>query len=289
MMDYLVCSTCGTQYGDTSRSTCRVCIDPRQYVPPSGHSFTTLRTLRDSKKYRNEIRMDPYNSSMYSIWTVPQFAIGQRAILVRTPNGNVLWDCVSYLDEETIDAVNKLGGISMIVISHPHFYSSHLEWANVFNCKVCISTEDSEWLCKMDKEKHILIKEKKVDLLGDGELLLVKLGGHFPGSNVLYWKSAKKLLTGDTIMVVPSGMSEPLPGTTSFTFMWSYPNSIPLPPKDIHNIWKGVSELEIDDVHAAWWGRDVRGKGKERILYSAQLIVNSMGYTDHAIHREVVY
>lgn len=34
-----------------------------------------------------------------------KFAIGQRAILLLTPHGNVLWDCITYLDQETVDKV----------------------------------------------------------------------------------------------------------------------------------------------------------------------------------------
>ena len=52
-----------------------------------------------------------------------QFGIGQSARLIQTPHGNILWDLVAYLDEETIERIQELGGIKMIVISHPHFYT----------------------------------------------------------------------------------------------------------------------------------------------------------------------
>lgn len=52
-----------------------------------------------------------------------QFGIGQSARLIQSPNGNILWDLVAYLDEDTIDKIQALGGIKMIVISHPHFYT----------------------------------------------------------------------------------------------------------------------------------------------------------------------
>ena len=37
-----------------------------------------------------------------------KFGIGQRAILIQTPNGNVLWDCITLLDQETVDKVTQL-------------------------------------------------------------------------------------------------------------------------------------------------------------------------------------
>jgi hypothetical protein len=60
---------------------------------------------------------------LVGIGTVPQFAIGQRALLVQTEQGNVLWDCISFLDDDTAAAVQHLGGLKAIAISHPHFYS----------------------------------------------------------------------------------------------------------------------------------------------------------------------
>ena len=35
-----------------------------------------------------------------------QLGIGERAMLLKTPHGNVLWDCFAYLGEETIDFVS---------------------------------------------------------------------------------------------------------------------------------------------------------------------------------------
>ena len=39
------------------------------------------------------------------------FAIGQRAILVRTPGGNLLWDCVATLNGATVTMIMALGGV----------------------------------------------------------------------------------------------------------------------------------------------------------------------------------
>ena len=44
---------------------------------------------------------------LIGIGTSPAFGIGQRALLVRTPQGNVLWDCISLIDDVIVDIVNE--------------------------------------------------------------------------------------------------------------------------------------------------------------------------------------
>lgn len=204
-------------------------------------SWTSLRSLHSStENYRNVFSPDPDNPNLITIHTVPKLAIGQRAFLCLgdSSSGNVLWDCITYLDEDTIDRVNSLGGIQAIVISHPHYFSTSIQWAEVFNCDLFISAEDEQWLGNRgDGHRLKLWKGKKLPLLCPhgslenhpaSDLMAIKTGGHFPGSSVLWWKSAKKLLIADTILIVPSGLYhvDRLPGTSSFTFMWSYPNYV---------------------------------------------------------------
>jgi glyoxylase-like metal-dependent hydrolase (beta-lactamase superfamily II) len=179
-----------------------------------------------SKKFKNIFTRDPWHSGVISICTQPQVAIGQRALLLCTEAGNVLWDCITYLDDETIQRVKDLGGIAAIIISHPHYYSTGLHWAAAFGCKVYVSAEDKEWLVREGPE-HVFWKEPRIELLG-GRFIGVKVGGHFPGSSVLLWKSEKKLFVADSITVIPSGVYhiDRPQDTASFTFMWSYPNIV---------------------------------------------------------------
>ncbi|KAJ9297493.1 hypothetical protein DTO271G3_4268 [Paecilomyces variotii] len=286
-LDLLVCSTCGTQHSARSLSSCKICDDPRQYLPPTGQSWTTLRTLQQSKQYHNEFVMDKNHSGLISIYTVPKVAIGQRAILCCTPEGNILWDCITYIDDDTVKRIKELGGIKAIVISHPHYFSTCLHWAQAFGCKVYLSKEDQEWIMRSGPEQ-VLWSGERLSLPGVIDIVAIKTGGHFPGSSVLWWGSARKLLVADTIMVVPSGVYhiDRLPGTASFSFMWSYPNFIPLPPDEVHNIWKAIKDFDFDDAHGAFVGQDTRGNSRKRVLDSAKLVVKSMGYGDHAIHAE---
>ena len=120
----LICVTCGVQYaGEPDR--CPVCEDPRQYVPVSGQQWTTLEELR--RDHRNVLRDE---AGFTGIGTEPRFAIGQRALLVPWGGSNLLWDCVTLLDDETAAAVEARGGLRAIAISHPHYYSAMVEWAH---------------------------------------------------------------------------------------------------------------------------------------------------------------
>jgi hypothetical protein len=132
----LVCTACSTQYDTSDRAvlkSCRTCDDPRQFVPRNGQSFTTLGELRNSKKYSNEIsKLDEIDDRFWSIRTEPPFGIGQRAFFIKTPFGNVLWDCIAYFDEDTIKWIRQMGGLDAVVISHPHYYSTV---CNLFVCR----------------------------------------------------------------------------------------------------------------------------------------------------------
>ncbi|KAF3483852.1 metallo-beta-lactamase [Arthroderma uncinatum] len=243
-MDLSICGTCGVQYDTTSVKSCKICDDPRQYVPTHGQRWTTLRSLLESRKYRNGFKTNEKHPGLVSIFTVPEVAIGQRAFLCCTPKGNILWDCITYLDEKTVRRVNELGGIRAIAISHPHFYSTAIHWAEAFQCPVYYSAEDEEWIQRFfdhgpervvagseplnhSGPKQILWEGSELNLL-DGQIKILKTGGHFPGSSVLYWKDTKRLLVADTIQVVPSGVYhvDRPKGTASYTFMWSYPNQV---------------------------------------------------------------
>ena len=122
-----LCITCGTQFSETPQppAHCPICEDEQQYVNPDGQKWTTLEELCSSHK--NTIKQE--EPDLYSINTEPRFGIGQRTFLIRTDKGNVLWDCVALLDAATVARVNELGGIAEIAISHPHYYTSMVEWS----------------------------------------------------------------------------------------------------------------------------------------------------------------
>jgi len=126
MMTNFICETCGVQYEGTldQPGSCGICTEERQYVSPDGQSWTTLEEMK-LKDYQNVIQRE--EEGLYSIKTSPDFAIGQTAYLVQTVGFNVLWDCITYLDESTVREVEALGGLDAIALSHPHYYSTQVE------------------------------------------------------------------------------------------------------------------------------------------------------------------
>lgn len=267
-----VCVTCGTNApADASGAplaTCIICDEPRQYVRVGGQEWTTLDALKSSGKYSNVFtptQADPKN--MISISTTPQYAIGQRGILIRTPRGNVLWDCITYIDEATIARVKELGGLSAIVISHPHYYSSLKEWSEAFGgIPVYTHVNDKKWI-QRPADNHIFWEGSVLNLL-DGEVKALCPGGHFDGSSLLLWN--KNLLVADTMMVAAS--------RKSVSFMYSFPNYWPLAPNEVRAIWKSVRPYEIDNILGAWVGKEIVGNGRSIIYNSAKLYTQYSGH-----------
>ena len=126
-MPAFICTACGTQYlpSEASPDKCPICTDERQFVPASGQSWTTLEGLRSahSNKFHRLAR------GLTTIETTPAFGIGQRAILARTPADSVLWECIALIGGAPVDLLNGLGGVAAIAISHPHYYTTMVDWS----------------------------------------------------------------------------------------------------------------------------------------------------------------
>lgn len=261
-MHNYICTTCGVQYAATTTepTNCPICEDDRQYVNPNGQSWTTLETLRT--EHRNVFReVEP---GMIGLVTEPKFAIGQRPLLLQTTQGNVLWDCNSLIDDITVEQINRLGGLNAIAISHPHFYDSMVDWSHAFdNAPIYLHASNREWVMRQDPA--IVYWEEETYTVNE-EITLIRCGGHFPGSSVLHWSAGAAgkgvILTGDTIMVVAD--------TAWVTFMYSYPNDIPLNAAEVRGIVDAVEPFAFDRVYSAWWDKVVPTDGKAAVERSAE-------------------
>jgi hypothetical protein len=243
------CVTCGTQFPEASRppERCPICEDERQYVGPDGQEWTTLERLRTTHK--NTIRRE--EEGLYSINTEPKAGIGQRAFLIQTPKGNLLWDCVPLIDDATVARIKELGGIAEIAISHPHYYTSMVEWSRAFDAPIHLHEAERPWVMRPDPCIRFWKGESQTLL---GTLPVVRTGGHFEGYQVLLWPSGAGgkgvLMAGDQ----PQICMDP----KQVSFMWSYPNYIPLNPPTIRHVLKCLEALEYDRIYGAF---TVRGKG----------------------------
>ena len=256
-MERYICATCGTQFADSAEppDACPICEDPRQYVPVGGQRWTTLAEL--AADHENEIRAD---GELTGIGTSPSFAIGQRALLVPFGDSNLLWDCITLLDERTAAEVERRGGLAGIAISHPHYYSCMVEWAQRFGCPVHLHADDAEWVMRSDPAIEHWEGERLE--LGEG-LTLIRGGGHFPGGTMLHRaEGAGALLSGDIIQVIPD--------RRHVAFMWSYPNLVPLPESEVRRIGAAVEPFEYEAIYGAWWDRVIPSDGPEVVRRSVE-------------------
>src|SRR5437667_1116479 len=260
-MENFICIQCGTQFDATvdPPARCTICAHERQFVNYGGQDWTTLESLAADQHNRFEDEAP----QLLGIGTEPEFAIGQRALLLQSPGGNLLWDCISLLDEKTIAEVNGRGGISAIAISHPHFYSSMVEWADHFDAQIFLHAKDRQWV--MRKSPRIQFWERTTLSLWDG-LTLINCGGHFEGGTVLHWLTGANgkgaLLTGDIITVVQD--------RRYVSFMRSYPNLIPLGAAAIRRIVERIEPFPFDHIYGGWWEANVLSDAKVAVARSAE-------------------
>jgi glyoxylase-like metal-dependent hydrolase (beta-lactamase superfamily II) len=267
-MPSYICTTCGVQYRDTvlPPEHCLICEDERQYIGWAGQRWTTLTDMQRS--HRNQLDVEA--PELISIATDPKFAIGQRMLHLRTSGGNLLWDCISLTDDRSVAAVQALGGVSAMAISHPHFYASLVEWSRALGgVPVYLHADDRKWV--MHPDEAIVFWEGETRQLGPG-LTLIRCGGHFPGATVLHWAGGcggkGALLTGDVIQVGED--------RKSLSFMYSFPNFIPLNQATVRGIQAAVEPYPFDAIYGGWFGRNVIAGAKDALRRSAERYIRAI-------------
>jgi glyoxylase-like metal-dependent hydrolase (beta-lactamase superfamily II) len=263
-MNPFVCVTCGAHFPDASNppASCPICDDERQYIGPGGQTWTTL----DALKQDHTNRIDAVEPGLTGIISEPKVAIGQQAHLIQTPAGNLLWNCISLVDDATVEALTQLGGVAAIAVSHPHFFTGVAAWSHAFgDIPVHLHADDRQWVTNPDPVIRFWEGETLDPIPGSG-LTLIRCGGHFPGSCVVHWpggaEGRRALLTGDTIMVVPD--------RRWVSFMYSYPNLIPLDAAAIRRIVDAVDPYPFDRIYSSWPGSVVATDGKAAVQRSAE-------------------
>jgi glyoxylase-like metal-dependent hydrolase (beta-lactamase superfamily II) len=258
-----ICETCGTQFPDTQAPppSCPICLDERQYVGYGGQTWTALELLGRSHR----TRVEEAEPELVGIGVEPRFAIGQRALLV----DGLMWDCVPLVDGASVRAVEAAGGLHTIAISHPHYYASMVEWAERFDARILLHEADRE---------HIMRPSQRIELWsGDrrrvsDDLELIRLGGHFSGGTVCLWRRGAEgrgaLMSGDIVQVVAD--------REWVSFMYSYPNLIPLPAHEVRRIREVLEALAFDRIYGAWWDSVVAPDAKAKALRSADRYIAAL-------------
>jgi hypothetical protein len=143
------------------------------------------------------------------------------------------------------------------------------EWSKAFdNAPIYIHASDKQWI--VDHSEAIIFWEGEKKEIMD-ELMLVHLGGHFPGSTAALWTGAADgkgvLLTGDTIHVAMD--------RKTVSFMYSFPNLIPLSATSVQRISDAVQRYHFDRIYGGFEGRKILASAREAVAASA------MRYVEH--------
>lgn len=255
-----ICRTCGVEHGRSGQppQRCEICEDERQYLAADGQVWVTGEDLAVGEGCLGVEEVEP---GLRGLPVTNSIGIGQRALLVRTPAGNLLWDVPAFIDDDAVARVRELGGVAAIVASHPHMYGVQLEWSAAFDdAPVYVAARDEKWLARTGAAIRLWDKELEV-LPG---ITMRQPGGHFPGSSVALWTGAQDgkgvLLTGDTVA--------PVPARGWVTFLRSYPNKIPLSAAVVRRIADSITALDFDRLYANF-GDSVDRDAREAVRRSA--------------------
>jgi hypothetical protein len=247
-MPLWTCEQCGAQFPESREPprSCPICEDERQFVNWKGQAWLTREELGQTHEvvWRDDLGVP-------GLAVEPSFAIGQRALLVREHDGCVMWDCIPLVTDAAVDYVRSLGGLKAIAVSHPHYYGAVADWSEAFGAvPIYLHGDDRAWITR----PHAAI----VSWAGDSkrlsdDLLLVRAGGHFAGGTVLHWRKGAEglgaLFTGDVATVAMD--------RRFVSFMYSYPNYIPLNVAAIRRIAGAIEPFAFDRIYGAWWDRNI--------------------------------
>jgi glyoxylase-like metal-dependent hydrolase (beta-lactamase superfamily II) len=255
-MPRFICQTCGTQHAESAEppALCRICSDERQYVGWGGQRWTTHEALAVAHR----LRIEP-DGDLLGIGITPAFGIPQRALHLQTGAGNILWECVSLVTPDAVETLKARGGIDLIAISHPHFYSSMVEWSEAFGgVPIYLHEADRDWISRPVPQLRLWSGD---ELRLSEDVTLHRCPGHFPGSTVLHWRKGPGgkpvLLAGDALHVVQD--------RRHVTFMYSVPNYIPADPADVRRIQARLDGLPFEDVYGYTWGLNIAGGGRAAV------------------------
>jgi glyoxylase-like metal-dependent hydrolase (beta-lactamase superfamily II) len=149
-----------------------------------------------------------------------------------------------------------------------------VEWADRFDIPIYLHEADREWV--MRPSESITFWSGETYPLSDS-LNLLRLGGHFPGGTVLHWKQGAEgkgvLLSGDIIQVVAD--------RRWVSFMYSYPNLIPLPAAEIQRMRDTIAPYQFERLYGAWFELVVTHDAHDAVLRSDERYIRALQLRQH--------
>jgi hypothetical protein len=138
-----------------------------------------------------------------------------------------------------------------------------VEWSRAFGgVPVYLHADDRQWVVAHDSMLRFWSGETHG--LHD-DITLIRCGGHFEGGTILHWPQGAEgrgvVLSGDIIQVVPD--------RRWVSFMYSYPNLIPLRPSAIRRIVDAVGPFVFDRIYGAFHPMEVVTDGRAAVERSA--------------------
>lgn len=255
-----ICATCAGETADlpSPPQSCAVCEDERQWVPADGQRWTTVEELREAGTRITVTEVEP---DVWGLRAEPGVGIGQQTMVVRTAEGVLLFDCIGYIDDATVELVRGLGPTLAVAASHPHMYGVQTEWARALGgVPVLLAERDREWVRRADPLVELYDERREVAR----GLTLHRVGGHFRGQAVVEWATGNEgrgvLFAGDAIF--------PNPDRRSVSFMRSYPNRIPLSGNVVQRVAAQVEGLHFDRLYNNF-GDVVPSDAKRVVRFSA--------------------
>jgi hypothetical protein len=144
-----------------------------------------------------------------------------------------------------IAQISGRGGIHTIAISHPHYYTAMVEWAERWDARVLLHEADREWIMRPSRRLELWARDRlELSAALTPDQARRPLSG-WDGVLVARWRGGRgALLSGDIVQVVDD--------RDGVSFMWSYPKLIPLPPREVARMREVIAGLSFDRVYGAF-------------------------------------
>ena len=140
-----------------------------------------------------------------------------------------------------------------------------VEWADAFDCPVLLHEADREWVMRPSPSDRVLVGRDTSRRWAPP--LLIRCGGHFAGGTVLLHGAS--LLSGDIVQVIPD--------RAWVSFMYSFPNYIPLPAESRAAIADALAPVRASTrIYGAWWGTVIGADGAAIVQRSARRYIDAL-------------
>lgn len=263
-----ICTACGTHYPLTEAppAGCALCQDERSPSFGRESGWTTTQALRTSR-FSTFRRLEP---GLMGIGVTPELGLGHRALLLRTAQGNLLWNCPPFLDDATTTIVTALGGVAAIAVSDPTNHGAMVEWSHAFGtAPVYVHAADRKFIGRLDS-CITLWEDNTIEPLPG--VALIRCGGAFDGATVLHWAQGGgglgALMVGEALPITPSH---------SIGFLRSQVNVIPMDAETVLRIGDTLAELPFDVIYGSTWERVVQPGARATLTRAVRRFVDAVG------------